>query len=330
MNVKRRDFITLLGSAAAAWPVAVRAQQDRVRWIGVLMINPDTDDVARDWASAFEQNLAKLGWTVGRNLAIDYRWGVSNPEKARVAVAQVLRLGPEVIVTNGGPALTAAQQATRMVPIVFTGVSEPVERGFVASMARPGGNTTGFTNLEATVGGKYLELIKEIAPQVSRVTAVFNPISTFAELFFRSAEAAAQRLGVDIVAAHVREPSEIDAAVTALAHEPGAGLMFLPDGFTAAYRRQIVDLTVRYRLPAMMGGRAFATDGGLVSYGSDSLDAFRRSASYVDRILRGEKPGDLPVQNPVKFELVINLRTARALGLTVPPTLLATADDLIE
>jgi putative ABC transport system substrate-binding protein len=328
--VNRREVVALLGGAATAWPVAGHAQQDRVRWIGVLMVNPDTDDVARDWTAAFEQNLARLGWTVGRNLAIDYRFGVSDSEKARVAVAQVLRLAPEVIVTNGGPALTAAQQATRSVPIVFNGVSEPVERGFVASMAHPGGNKTGFTNLEATMGGKWLELFKEIAPRVSRVTAVFNPVSTFGGPFFQSAETAARGLGVDLVAAHVGNPAEIDAAVSTLAREPGAGLIFPPDGFTTAYRREIVDLTMRYHLPAMGVGRAFAAEGGLVSYGTDSLDVFRRSASYVDRILRGEKPADLPVQNPVKFELVINVETARALGLTVPATLLATADEIIE
>jgi putative ABC transport system substrate-binding protein len=329
--MKRRDFLTLLVGGAAAPPLAASAQQGaRVRWIGALLGGPDTDDFARAGAAVFEQSLAKLGWTVGRNLAIDYRWGVNDSEKARVAMAQVLRLAPDVILTNGGPALTAAQQATGTVPIVFNGISEPVERGFVASMARPGGNTTGFTNLEATIGGKWLGLLTEIAPRVSRVTAVFNPTSSFAVLFFRSAEAAAQKLGVDVVAAHVGDPAEIDAAVTALGREPGAGLILPPDGFTPTYRRQIVDLTVRYHLPAIANGRPFAADGGLASYGTDTLDTFRRTASYVDRILRGENPADLPVQNPVKFELVINLKTAKALGLTVPQTLLITADEVIE
>jgi putative ABC transport system substrate-binding protein len=327
--MKRREFISLVGGAAA-WPLAARAQQDRVRWIGVVMNNPESDDFAREYVAALEESLAKLGWTVGRNLAIDYRWGVTTPENARVAVAQVLRVAPEVIVTNGGPALTAAQQATGTVPIIFTGISEPVERGFITSMARPGGNTTGFTNLESTMGGKWLELFKEIAPRVSRVTAVFNPTSSFAVLFFRSAENAARKLGVDVVAAHVGNPAEIDAAVNALAHEPGSGLILPPDGFTPAFRRQIVELTARYHLPAIANGRAFAADGGLMSYGSDTLDVFRRAASYVDRILRGEKPTDLPVQNPVKFELVINLKTAKALGLEVPLFLQQRADEVIE
>jgi ABC-type uncharacterized transport system substrate-binding protein len=330
-RIGRREFIVTLGSAASAWPLAARAQQSaRVRWIGVMMISPDSDQFARENTAVFEQSLAKLGWTVGRNFAIDYRWGVNDLEKARFAVAQVLRLAPDVILANGGPALTAAQQATGTVPIVFTLISEPVERGFVASMARPGGNITGFTNLEATMGGKWLELLKEIAPRASRVTAMFNPASSFAALFFRSAEAAAQKLSVEVVAAHVGDPAEIDAAVAALAREPGAGLILPPDGFTSGYRRQIVDLTARYRLPAIASNRPFVAEGGLMFYGPDRLDQYRRAATYVDRILRGEKPADLPVQNPVKFELAINLKTAKTLGLTVPPTLLATAEEVIE
>jgi putative ABC transport system substrate-binding protein len=326
----RRDVIALLGGAAA-WPLAARGQQGaRVRWIGALLLTPDGDPVSRESAAAFEQGLAKLGWTVGRNLAIDYRWGVTDLEKGRLAIAQVLRLSPDLLFINGGPGLTAAQQTAGTVPIVFTGVSEPVERGFVASMARPGGNTTGFTNLEATVGGKFVELLKEIVSRAARVTALFNPTSSFAVLFFRSAVAAGQKLGIDVVAAHVSDPAEIESAIAAAAREPGAALMLPPDGFTVAYRRQILDLTARHHLPAIAGDRAFATEGGLAAYGGDARDSFRRAASYVDRILRGEKPADLPVQNPVKFELLINLKTARALGLAVPPTLLASADEVIE
>jgi putative tryptophan/tyrosine transport system substrate-binding protein len=330
MTVHRRSFITLLGASAVGWPLAARAQQrGRVRWIGVLTLSPESDQ--REAIAAFEQSLEKLGWAVGRNLAIDYRWGVTDLEKARSAVAQVLRLTPDVILTNGGPALVAAQQATGTVPIVFTGISEPVERGFVASLARPGGNTTGFTNLEATMGGKWLELLKEIAPRVTRVTAMFNPQSSgSAVLFLHSIEAAAQKLAVEVVAAHVHDPAEIDAAVTALARQPGAGLMLLPDGFNSAHRRQIIDLTVRYRLPAITSGGSFAAAGGLMTYGLAPLDSFRRAAAYVDRILRGEKPSDLPVQQPVKFELVINMKTAKALGLTVPLTLQVAADEVIE
>jgi putative ABC transport system substrate-binding protein len=329
--MRRRQFIKLLGGAATAWPLAARAQQTaRVRWIGALMLPPDSDPSARESTAAFEQGLAKLGWTVGRNLAIDYRWGVTDLEKARTAIAQVVRLMPDVLFINGGPGLTAAQQATRTVPIVFTGVSEPVERGFVAGMAHPGGNTTGFTNLEATIGGKFIELLKEIAPRVSRVTAMFNPSSAFAVPSLRSAQVAAQQLGGEVVAAHVTDSAEIDAAVAALAREQDPGLILPPDGFTVAYRQQIIELTVRHHLPAIAADRPFATEGGLAAYGNDARDTFRRATSYVDRILRGEKPADLPVQSPVKFDLVINRKTATALGLTVPPTLLAIADEVIE
>jgi ABC-type uncharacterized transport system substrate-binding protein len=329
--MQRREFITLLGGAAAAWPLAARAQQrERVRWIGVVMTRLD-DQAGREISAAIEQNLEKSGWTVGRNIAIDYRWGVSDLEKARSAVAQLLRLAPDVILVYNGPSLTAAQEATRTVPIVFTGISEPVERGFVASLAYPGGNTTGFTNLEATVGGKWLELFKEIAPRVTRATAMFNPAPfRFAEGMFRSVQAAAQKLSVEVVAARVHNAADIEAAVTALAREPGAGLMCLPDGFLAAHRSQIVDLTARYHLPTIFGTKAYVAEGGLMSYGVDSLDQTRRAAAYIDRILRGEKPADLPVQQPVKFELVINMKTAKALGLTVPLTLQVAADEMIE
>jgi putative ABC transport system substrate-binding protein len=328
--MRRRDFITLVGRAAVAWPLAARAQQARVRWIGALLLTPDDDPAGRETTAALEQALAKLGWTVGRNLAIDYRWGVTDFEKGRLAVAQVMRLSPDVLFINGGPGLTAAQQVAGSVPVVFTGVSEPVERGFVASMAHPGGNTTGFTNLEATMGGKFIELMKEIAPRAAHVTALFNPMSTFAVLFFRSAAEAGQKLGIEVVEAHVHDPAEIDSAMAAAAREPNVGLILPPDGFTVAHQRQISDLAARYHLPVIAANAPFAREGGLAAYGSDARDTPRRAASYVDRILRGEKPADLPVQNPVKFELSINLKTARALGLTVPPTLLATADLVIE
>ena len=253
--MRRRQFITLLGSAAA-WPLAARAQQAAVRWIGALLLTPDGDPVSRESAAAFEQGLAKLGWTVGRNLAIDYRWGVTDLEKGRLAIAQVLRLSPDVLFINGGPGLTAAQQTAGAVPIVFTGVSEPVERGFVASMAHPGGNTTGFINLEAAVGGKFIELLKEIVSRGARVTALFNPTSSFAVLFFRSAAAAGQKLGIDVAAAHVSDPAGIDSAIATAAREPDAALILPPDGFTVAYRRQIIDLTARHHLPAIAGDRS--------------------------------------------------------------------------
>ena len=329
--MRRRAFITLIGGAAAAWPLAARAQQgERVRWIGAMMLRQDGDAIAREQTTVLEQSLAKLGWTVGRNVAIDYRWGIDEfGEKANLAVMQILRLTPNLILANGGPALTAAQHATRTVPIVFTGVSEPVERGFVTSMARPGGNATGFANLEASFGGKWIELLKEMAPRTSRVTAMFNPASSFAVLFFRSAEVAGRSLGIDVLAAHVSDPAKFDAVGVTLAREPNSALMLPPDGFTQSHRR-LIDLTGRYHLPCIAGYRQFAAGGGLVFYGQNSIDHFQRAASYIDRILKGEKPGDLPVPSPVKFELVINLKTAKALGLTVPPMLLATADELIE
>jgi putative tryptophan/tyrosine transport system substrate-binding protein len=326
----RREFVSLLG-AAAAWPMAARAEQSaRVRWIDVLMIRPDSEQSALASTAFFEQSLAKLGWTVGRNLAIDYRWAVTDLERARSAVAQVLRLSPELVLAKGGPALTAAQQATRTVPIVFTAVSEPVERGFVASLAHPGGNTTGFANMEATMGGKWIELLKEIAPGAMRVRAIFNPDSSFANVFFRSAEAAGEKLSIEVSALHVHDLAEIEGAMSAVGRESGVGLILPPDGFTPAYDRQILSLTERYRIPAITWSRSFAVNGALASYGPNPLDPYGRAASYVDRIFKGEKPADLPVQNPTKYELVINLKTAKKLGLTVPDKLLVTADEVIE
>jgi putative ABC transport system substrate-binding protein len=329
--MRRRDFIALAG-ATAAWPLAAHAQQDgRVRRIGALMLSQDDQrERAVSGSLAFEQTLVKLGWAVGRNIAIEYRWGVTDLDRARFAVAQILRLAPGAILATSSSALTAAQGATRTVPIVFTGISEPVERGFVASLARPGGNITGFINLVATIGGKWIELLKEIAPLVTRVTGMFNPASSFAPHFLRSAETAGRGLAVEVVEAHVRDAAEIEAVVTALAREPNAGLMLVPDGFTQNHRRLIFDLTARYRIPTIGQLRSHVAAGCLMSYGVDPIDSYRRAASYIDRILRGEKPADLPVQQPVLYETVINLKTAKTLGLTVPPSLLARADEVIE
>jgi putative ABC transport system substrate-binding protein len=325
----RRTFIALLGGVAA-WPLMARAQGGRVRRIGVLITLRDGEPIGRRITAIFEQRLAELGWTIGGNLVIDYRWGVSDLERAHTAVRQVLHLSPDVILVNGGSALTAAQQATRKVPIVFAAISEPVESGFVASLAAPGGNTTGFTNLETTMGGKWLELLKEIEPRVTRVTAMFNPASSFAVRFVASAQAAAQKLAVEVFASHVLNSAEIDAALTALGRETDPALMLPPDGFMPTYRRQIIDLAARHRLPMISAFRSFVADGGLMSYGPDLLDQHRRAATYVDRILRGDKPTDLAVQAPIRYELVINLKTAKTLGLEIPPILLATADEVIE
>jgi putative ABC transport system substrate-binding protein len=330
--MRRRDFITLLGGAAVAWPLTTHAQQaERVRRIGVLIVLSENDSQSQGRITAFQQGLEKLGWTVGRNLAIDYRWGVSDPERARAATAELLSLAPDLILANALSAARGAQQATRTVPIVFTGVSEPVAQGLVASLARPGGNTTGFTNLEPSVGGKWLELLKEIAPRVTRVAVIFNPASaSIAAQFVRSVESAGVKLGLETVEARVHELAEIEAVVTRLGREPGVGLIFPPDTFTGFHHKLIVELAARYRLPAIYPFQYFAAAGGLVSYGSDVTDQFRRAASYVDRIFRGEKPADLPVQQPTKFEFVINLKTAASLGLSVPQTLLVAADEVIE
>jgi putative ABC transport system substrate-binding protein len=326
----RREFITLLGGAAAL-SLPARAQPDRrVRWIGALMIYSDTQKSGLESAIAFEESLAALGWNVGRNVAIDYRWAVTDVERGRSAVAQVLRLSPDVILVNGGPALTAAQQTTRTAPIVFTGVSEPVERGFITSLARPGGNTTGFANMESTVGGKWLELFKEIAPDAVRVRAIFDPASSFARTFVRSTQTAGEKLSIQISETHVHDLPELEAAVSSVGREPGTGLILPPDGFTLVYGRQIASLIDRYRIPTITFDRSLVADGALASYGPNPLDPFRRAATYVDRILKGEKSAELPVQNPTKYDLVINLKTAKALGLEVPPTLLARADEVIE
>ena len=328
--MKRRDFITLLGGAAA-WPVVARAQQrERLRRVCVLMVLPEEDTQSRARVTALRQGLEKLGWTIGRNLAIDYRWAVSDVEQARAAVSELLSLTPDLILANAVSALRGARLATRTLPIVFTGVSEPVDQGFVASLAQPGGNITGFTNFEPSVGGKWVELLNEIAP-VMRVAVMFNPASTsVAEQFILSAAAAAARHRLEMIEARVHDAEEIEPVLTNLGREPGTGLIFPPDTFTGFHHKLIIELAGRFRLPAIYPFGYFAAAGGLVSYGPNVTDQFFRAADYIDRIFRGEAPGDLPVQQPTKFEFVINLKTAKALGLTVPPSLLASADEVIE
>ena len=331
-QIQRRAFITLLGGATIGWPLVARAQQaERVRRIGVLMVSAESDHESRRRVTAFERELRNLGWIVSRNLQIDYRWSVSDDERAAAAAAELLRLIPDVVLASAPPALRAVQQTTRTTPIVFAAISEPVAQGFVASLAHPGGNTTGFASLEPTLGAKWLELLKEIAPHVTRVAAMRNPASapTGAQ-FIRSAEAAASKLVLKTVEAQVHEPAEIEAVITELGREPGGGLIILPDAFLSLHQRLVIDLAARHRVPAIYPFRYFAGGGGLVSYGPDVADQFRRAAGYVDRIFRGEKPADLPVQQPTKFELVINIKTAKALGLTIPNMLLVAADEVIE
>jgi putative ABC transport system substrate-binding protein len=329
--MRRRDFITLLGGATAANPLTARAQGPApMRRVGVLMMYPENDPEGRLRAAAFQEGLEKLGWMVGRNLAIDYRWGAGDVEWARTVTAELLTLAPDVIVANTTTAARAAQLASRTVPIVFIGPSDPVALGLVASLSRPGGNMTGFTNMGPTVGPKWLDLLKKMAPRVTRVAVLFNPNNPGNVSLARSVASVAKTLAAEVVEAPIREVAEIEAAITRLGREPGGGLIIPPDPVTAAHRKLIIELAERNRLPAIYALRVFIVEGGLMSYGVNIPDLFRQAAAYVHRILRGEKPADLAVQMPTTFELIINLKTARALGLTVPATLRVAADEVIE
>jgi putative ABC transport system substrate-binding protein len=332
IRIGKRQFIAGLAGTAVAWPLSARAQQpERMRRIGVMIQLAESDQEGQSRLAAFREELQKLGWVVGRNLQIDYRWGTSNDERARVAVAGLLNLAPDVIFANSSVALRAAQQATRTVPIVFTTVIEPVAQGFVASLAHPGGNTTGFSYLESSVGGKWLDLLKEIAPRVSHVAFMFNPQrGPYGADISRFVEEAAQKLPVRYVAAPVYEPAEIETVMTTLAKEPDGGLIVSPDAFTVTHGQDIINIANRDGVPAIFAERNFTAAGGLISYGADYIEHFRQGATYVDRILRGEKPADLPVQEPSKFDLIINLRTAKALGLTVSSSMQLLADEVIE
>ena len=329
--MRRRDLITLLGGAAA-WPLAARGQPaDRVRRIGWLHFSPESDPGSQVHAAAFRQGMEKLGWSIGRNLAIDYRWGAFNAERARVIAADLLKLDPDVIVSSGTPGALAFQQITRTVPIVFTVVSDPVTQGIVQSLAHPGGNMTGFSYMEPSIGAKWVELLKEIAPHVTRVALVFNPdASPLSRFFYQSMETVAPKLAVQAVMAPVRVTSDIEQAVATIAREPGGSLIISTDAFLYTNRKLIIELAASHRLPAIYGILSTAAEGGLIYYGVDVVDQFQRAAGYVDRILHGAKPADLPVQLPTKFSLTINGKTAKVLGLTVPDKLLVAADEVIE
>jgi putative ABC transport system substrate-binding protein len=329
-HIGRREFITLLGGAAA-WPLAARAQHsERMRRIGVLMGLVASDPEAQSRVAALENGLRELGWVKGRNLSIEYRWA-GDGNGLRDHAAELLAMEPDLILANTTPVTAALQEQSRTVPIVFTQVSDPVGQGLVPNLAHPGGNLTGFTSFEFSIGTKWLEVLKQTAPHITRVLLMFNPQSApFADLFLRPVEAAAPHLSVAPIRAAVRDTADVDRAFDALAREPNAGLMVLPDISMTNYREAIVALAARHRVPAIYPFRYFAVSGGLMSYGTDLSEVSWRAATYVHRILKGEKPGDLPVQAPTKYELVINLRTAQALGLTVPPTLLALADEAIE
>jgi putative ABC transport system substrate-binding protein len=332
MKVRRREFLALAGAAVVVCPLAGHTQQaGRVRRLGWLDLFLEDDLGVQARVAAFRQGMEKLGWVVGRNLQIDYRWGAFDFERARLAGAELLGLAPDVILAAGTPATLALQQATRTVPIVFAIVSEPVAQGIVQSLAHPGGNLTGFSYLEPTVGTKWLELLKEIAPLTRRVALMFNPQSSpYSQLFYDSMQAAAPKLAVETVVAHVHRASDIEQVMTMLSREPGGGLVVSPDAFNYTNRTLIVDLAARLKLPTIYGTPGTAAEGGLIYYCADIIQSYRDATAYIDRILRGEKPADLPVQQPTKFELTLNLKTARALGITVPQTLLVAADSIAE
>jgi putative ABC transport system substrate-binding protein len=328
--MRRRALITLLG-AAAAWPVAARAQQSgRMPRIGVLSSLAADDPETQARHAAFLQGLQEWGWTSGRNVQIDYRWGAGDPDRFRKYAVEMVALAPDVILATGTPVTAALLQATRSLPIVFAQVVDPVANGFVESLARPGGNATGFTIFEYGLGGKWLELLKEIAPHVTRAAVLRDPAIASGIGQLAAIQGLAPALGVELRPVGVRDGGEIESAVTAFAREPNGGLIVLASPLSIVHRDLIITLAARHRLPAVYALRFFVTGGGLICYGPDSIEPYRRAAGYVDRILKGEKPGDLPVQAPTKYDLVLNLKTARALGLAVPPTVLARADEVIE
>jgi ABC-type uncharacterized transport system substrate-binding protein len=329
--MKRREFITLLGGAALAWPLAARAQQtERVRRIGVLMNTSADDPEGQARIAAFHQGLQEWGWTLGRNARIDVRWGAVDADNSRRYTAELVALAPDVILASASAAMGALQQTTRTVPAVFVSIIDPVGAGFVESLARPGGNATGFALFEYTLSGKWLELLKEIAPGVTRAAVLRDPAVGSGTGQYAIIQAVAQSLKVELRPMDVRDPGEIERAVVAFAQVPKGGLIIVGAPSAIVHRNLIITLAARHQLPAVYPIPYFARSGGLISYGPDSIDPYRRAAAYVDRILKGEKPADLPVQAPTKYELVINLTTAKALGLDVPATLLARADEVIE
>jgi len=329
VRLKRRTFITLLG-AAAGWPLPVRAQQtNRARKVGALMSFYATDPEGHLRANALQQALQSLGWAEGRNIQFNYRWTGSDPELIRKFAIELVQSKPDVLFANGPAVLAALQRETQTLPIVFAVVDDPVGSGFVSSLAHPGGNTTGFSSSEFSFGGKWLELLKDVAPHITNVGVFFNPATApYGDLYVRSVEAAAPFFGVTVTTAHVRETSDFEQVVRA--YTGNGSLIVPPDTFTVANRSLIIALAAEHKVPTVYPFRYFALEGGLMVYGIDSLDLYRRSAAYVDRILRGEVPADLPVQQPTKYEFLINLRTATALGLAVPDKLLATANQVVE
>jgi len=331
MAIGRRQFISAFGGAAVARPLAARAQQaGGMRRIGVLMSLPANDGEGQNRIAAFTQGLQQLGWTIGQNIRINYRWPSGNADDMPTYAAELVASAPDAILAHSSAAVAPLMQATRTIPIVFTIVADPVGAGYVDSLARPGGNATGFTSFEYAIAGKWLELLKEIVPNVKRVAVLRDAAIVAGPAQFGAIQTVAPSLGVDLFPVDVRDAGEIERGITAFARSPNGGLIVTGSAAASVHRDLIVALAARYRLPAVYNGRNFVIDGGLICYGPDYVDEFRRAAGYVDRILKGEKPADLPVQAPTKYELVVNLKTAKALGLTVPQPIRARADDVIE
>jgi putative tryptophan/tyrosine transport system substrate-binding protein len=329
--MRRREFITLVGGAAAGWPLAARAQE-RVRRVAVLLGRSPADADGKKQAQALEQGLSQLGWNRDRNVLVEYRWAGGDPERTRTFAKELVSQQPDVIVAQNTAIVTALLGETRTTPIVFVQVTDPIASGFVASLAKPGGNVSGLVDLEPSLAGKWVDLLKQIAFRLARVHCIFNPETApgAGSYYLRPLEAAATSLGVEPIAALVRDAAGIEQAIAAVASEPNGGLVVMPDIFNGIHRELIISTAARDRVPAIYAFRFFASDGGLMSYGVDILDLYRRAAGYVDRVLRGSQIADIPVQLPIKFELVINLKAARALGVDVSPSLLAQADEVIE
>ena len=330
-KLKRREFITLLGGAAVAWPLAARAQSaDRMRRIGVLMSTTADDPEGQARIAAFQQGLQQFGWAIGHNVRIDSRWPAGDPERFRRYAAELVALSPDVILATGSAAAAPLLQATRTVPIVFVIVPDPVGAGFVNNLARPGGNATGFIQFEYGISGKWLELLKQIAPGVTRAAILRDPAISAGLGQFGAIQGVAPSLGLEVSPVNVRDPDEIERAVAEFARSPNGGLIITGSALAVVHRHLIITLAAKHQLPAIYFQRTLVADGGLISYGADLLDQYRRAAGYVDRILKGEKPADLPVQRPTKYQMVINLKTAKALGLEIPSSVLAIADEVIE
>jgi putative ABC transport system substrate-binding protein len=332
--MRRREFITLLSGAAAstAWPFSIRAQQpEQIRRIGILMGWAESDPAVESYVAAFRGALAKLGWTDGGNLRIELRWAAADLDRMKTFAKELVDLRPDAILGANTPVISALARETRTIPIVFTTVADPIGNGFAASLAHPGGNITGFTGIDPTIGGKWMELLKEIAPRIVRAALLFNPATAAPlQIYMPSIQAAAASFAVEVTAAPVHAKEEIEGVIATQARDPGGSLILTPDPFNRGNGDLIIALAARYGVPAIYYTRTLVESGGLISYSDDFNDEFRQAAGYIDRILKGAKPGELPIQQPTKFELVINMKTAKALGISVPQTLLATADEVIE